>query len=617
VKRSRLVECAAAVAAVLCASAWFHPPVTGEDLWWHLASGREVAKRGAPLFVDVFSFTAAGKTWLNPEWLWDAVAWRLYAWDPQLLAWSNLALLLVLFAVVGETCRATSGSRFAASVAVVGAAACSHTFFDIRPHLATLLFTALLLLVRDAPAAPWLWPLLVALWANVHGGFVFGIGAIGLLVTTHTLTRSVAAGRLTVRWVAWGALAACLVVWLLNPWGGALIRFPLDLLHAASPYRTIREWLPPELTADPRLYGGRFLWLAAAAGGGALLFARRDPFLVLVSAVTFAMALSARRFIPLFAVTAAPLVAVSVAWLQRRATRRWPRLASPTTAIVTTAFGALLAALLLTQVRLRPRLFERWVSMDFFPLEAVRYLNALGPPVRLLNTNVWGGFLMIHAPESRLFIDGRGSAVYPDEIFLDHVAIKDGAPDMATRLARYRFDAAILGKGSGLAQRLTELPEPWVIVYQDVTAVILLPPDSLLLRMPLPTAEDVLGPGWQSSYDRIGRALRDGDRAAAIRELEAEVAADPLRTSAWGYLAILHGLEHDVAAVRTSLAAALRTEPRRRVQLRLAEAEAYLLAGDKRSAIGAYRDLLWHDPGNTGGFRARLAELEREVDRTP
>jgi hypothetical protein len=38
------------------------------------------------------------------------------------------------------------------------------------------------LLVRDAPAAPWLWPPLVALWANVHGGFVFGIGTIGLLV---------------------------------------------------------------------------------------------------------------------------------------------------------------------------------------------------------------------------------------------------------------------------------------------------------------------------------------------------------------------------------------------------------------------------------------------------
>ena len=612
VKRSGPVECVGAIVAVLCASAWFHPPVVGEDLWWHLATGREVAARGGPPLVDVFSFTAAGRPWLNPEWLWDAAAWRLYAADPQILAWSNLAVLFLLFAVVGETCRATSGSRLAASLAVVGAAASSHLFFDIRPHIATLLFVAVVLLLRDTRAAPWLWPPLVALWANVHGGFVFGIATIGLLVATRAVTSSIAAGRLVVQRREWVALALCLAAWLLNPWGAALIQFPLDLLDPASPYREMREWLPPDLSADPRLYGGRFLWLAAAAAVAVPLLVRRDLFLVLLSLVTFSMALSARRFIPLFAITAAPLVAVTVAWLQRRAERRWPLLTAPTAAASATILGVVVTAFLLAQLRLRPRLFERWVRIDYFPREAVRYLNALGPPVRLLNTNTWGGFLMIHAPQSRLFIDGRGNAVYPDEIALEHTAMRTGAPDLPARLARYRFDAAFLGTGSGLATNLTRLPQPWVVVYQDATAVILLPPDSPRLRAPLPTPEQVLGPGWESSYLRVARALRDGDRATAIRELEAVVAADPLRTSVWGHLALLHGLDGDVEAVRTTIAAALRADPRSRVSLRLAEAEAYLKAGDKRRAIGAYRDLRWYDTGDLAGFRERLAELERE-----
>ena len=613
VKRSGLVDCVRAVVAVLCASAWFHPPVVGEDLWWHLATGREVAAHGGPPLVDVFSFTAAGSPWLNPEWLWDAAAWQLYSRDPEILAWGNLAALFLLFALVGETCRATSGSRLAASLAVVGAAASSHLFFDIRPHVATLLLVAVLLLLRDAPAAPWLWPPLVALWANVHGGFVFGIGTIGLLVAMHTLTSSVAVGRLVIRRREWIALALCLVAWLLNPWGVALIRFPLDLLHAASPYRAMREWLPPDLSADPRLYGGRFLWLAAAAAAAAPLVVRRDPFLILLSLVTFSMALSARRFIPLFAITAAPLAAVSVAWLQRRAERRWPLLTAPAVAAGATILGALVAALLLAQLRLRPRLFERWVGIDYFPREAVRYLNALGPPVRLLNTNTWGGFLMLHAPQSRLFIDGRGNAVYPDEIALEHTAMRSGGSDLPTRLARYRLDAAFLGTGSGLATNLTRLPQPWVVVYQDATAVILLPPDSPLLGAPLPTPEQVLGPGWESCYLRVARALRDGDHATAIRELEAVVAADPLRTSIWGHLALLHGLDRDVDAVHTTIAAALRADPRFRVTLRLAEAEAYLQAGDKRRAIGAYRDLRWYDTGDVAAYRERLAELEREA----
>src|SRR4029450_11039864 len=61
-----------------------------------------------------------------------------------------------------------------------------HLFFDIRPHIATLLFVAVILLLHDRTWAPWLWPPLIALWANVHGGFVFGIATIGLLGAGRT-----------------------------------------------------------------------------------------------------------------------------------------------------------------------------------------------------------------------------------------------------------------------------------------------------------------------------------------------------------------------------------------------------------------------------------------------
>jgi hypothetical protein len=610
----RVVDCAAAVVAVLCASAWFHPPIVGEDTWWHLATGREIATRGWPPLVDEFSFTAAGRPWLNPEWLWDAVAWRLYAVNPDLLAWANYVLLLVLFAILWETCRRTSGSRLAASVAVVAAAASCHLFFDIRPHLVTLLLVAVILLLRDAPAAPWLWPAIIALWANMHGGFVFGIGMIGLLVASRTFTASLAARRLVVPRREWLSLAFCLVAWVLNPWGPALIHFPLDLLDAASPYRQMREWLPPDLAIDPRLYGGRFVWLAAAAATGFALVVRRDPFLPLLALVTFAMALSARRFIPLFALCAAPLAAAPVAWLNRRLERRWPMLARPPAAAAATLAGALVAALLLAHVRMRPRLFERWVDMAYFPQEAVRYLNALGPPVRLLNANVWGGFLMMYAPKARVFIDGRGNSVYPDEVFRDHAALRAGGADLPEQVARHRLDAAIVGTGSGLSISLTRLPQPWVTVYQDSAATILVPPDSPVLRSPLPSPEQVLGSGWESYYPRLDRAFARGDRATAARELEAVLAADPLRTAVWGHLALVYGIAGDVDAVRRTIAAALDVEPRRRVQLRLAEADAYLRAGDKRRAIGAYRDLRWYDTGDLAAVRERLAQLEREVE---
>jgi hypothetical protein len=309
----------------------------------------------------------------------------------------------------------------------------------------------------------------------------------------------------------------------------------------------------------------------------------------------------------------APLAALSVAWLERRAVARWPRLVSPWAVLGMTVVGALAAAAVLVPLRLRPRLFERWVDIDIFPREAVRYLNALGPPVRLLNTNVWGGFIMLYAPRCRVFIDGRGNAVYPDDVLLDHAAMRAGTPDFPERLERYHVDAALLGAGSQLAINLTRIPRPWVPVYEDAQAVIILPPDSPLLRSTLPAPEAVLGPGWESYYPRVRRALLRGDRATAIRELEAVVAADPLRTSAWTQLALLHGLDRDVQGVRATIAAALRAEPRRRVKFRLAEADAYLRAGDTVRAVGAYRDLRWYDTGDVAAFRQRLDELERQV----
>jgi hypothetical protein len=99
-----------------------------------------------------------------------------------------------------------------------------------------------------------------------------------------------------------------------------------------------------------------------------------------------------------------------------------------------------------------------------------------------------------------------------------------------------------------------------------------------------------------------------------MREFEAVVAADPLRTSVWGHLALLHGMDGDVEAVRRTIAAALDADPRRRVQFRLAAAEAYLRAGDKRRAIAAYRDCRWYDTGDLAAIYVRLAQLEREVE---
>jgi hypothetical protein len=208
----------APLAALMGAAAWFQPSVAGSDLWWHLAAGREILAARALPSVDHFSFTFAGRPWMHHEWLWGVGYWLAYELDPQLVAWANLGLLVAVFAVAFVVARRHCGSAFGAGAALWGAAAASYWFLDIRPHELTLLFVGIVLLTRDKPWAPWLWPPLMVLWCNLHGGFVFGFGAIGLFALIETLRASFAAKRLAIDLRLWTGVALGLA-FLCNPWG--------------------------------------------------------------------------------------------------------------------------------------------------------------------------------------------------------------------------------------------------------------------------------------------------------------------------------------------------------------------------------------------------------------
>src|SRR5438874_5907379 len=67
---------------------------TSPDYFWHLKTGELVVQNGRPPFHDVFSFTAAGKGWLDHEWLSQVLIYGIQ----QTLGYAGLVLA---FALVG------------------------------------------------------------------------------------------------------------------------------------------------------------------------------------------------------------------------------------------------------------------------------------------------------------------------------------------------------------------------------------------------------------------------------------------------------------------------------------------------------------------------------------
>jgi hypothetical protein len=598
------------LAALIGAGAWFQPAVAGSDLWWHLAAGRQILAQHSVPTTDDFSFTFSGQPWMHHEWLWGVCYSLVYSVAPEAVALANYALLASVFAVWGAVAWRHCRDGLGTALALWAAAATCYWFLDIRPHEVTLLFVGVVALLRESPRARWLWAPLMVVWCNLHGGFVFGFGAIGLIALVQSVEESLAAGRPRVDATLWLGVAAAGAAFLLNPWGWRILEYPAAYLDASSPFRSILEWQPPPKSLDVRGFAGRFFWLVGLAlpGAGIELSGRirkgragGDVYLVLLAGVTFAMAYTSRRFIPLFALTSLPLVARTFGTLLALARQQLPESLRPRAELAASALALAVTLVWWHDVVMFPKPLERWTESHLYPRAALRYARELHAGTRVLNFYNWGGYLMLHAPEMKLFIDGRANTLYSEKLYDDYVNMINvlaGAYDerelggrmgfLAGRLLLYRPELAILPSGPGtLAEALTDPRIGWQLAYVDDVAAVLLPPGSPRLRDPLPDPEAVVGddPQWQVSTAEI--LLARGDTKTARELLEQALARDSLLPLAYGRLALIAGRERDLAGIAAQTERGIAAEPRFEPPLRQQEAQAFEMAGAPDRALWA------------------------------
>jgi predicted Zn-dependent protease len=258
-------------------------------------------------------------------------------------------------------------------------------------------------------------------------------------------------------------------------------------------------------------------------------------------------------------------------------------------------------------------MLERWTESQLYPRAALRYLRALEPGPRLLNHYNWGGYVMLHAPEFKVLIDGRANTLYDEKTYLDYIAISAGGDGLASRLAQYPVDAALLPAGSS---RLTEALESprfgWRVVYSDGVATVLVPPGSARLAQALPRPGDVLGddPDWLLARAQVaaGEGRRDESRAL----VEAAIARDPLLVRAYGQLALQSAEEHDPSGIAAAIERGIAEEPRSAQPLRVLEAVAYEKLGDSARSLAALEQGIPRGPFSRP--EAILAEIAARRD---
>jgi hypothetical protein len=230
-------------------------PLNHTDIWGHMALGRQIVETGHTLTSEPFRFHEEGERFFNPGWL-SQVA--LYLWYEAAGAEGLvLAQMLLAVAAAGAMMLALHARDVLPAWSIVLGVASHFLALPIvgtmRPQsFAPLLCAALLFgLARvERSRLPLFWlPIVMALWANLHGSFLIGLFVLGLWTVGEiyearraTSDSRRAAAELLVRRLTL-LCALCAAATFVNPIGPALL-WQSALFSRGSNLARIIEWQP-------------------------------------------------------------------------------------------------------------------------------------------------------------------------------------------------------------------------------------------------------------------------------------------------------------------------------------------------------------------------------------
>jgi hypothetical protein len=456
-------------------------PLDDGDFWWHLKTGQHIVDNGVIPRTDFFSFTNYGKPWVAHEWLSEVVFYLGYLWFGYGFLIFTFALIAVLaFWLV--TRRLESHPFIFAPAVLLGIWSILPTI-GVRPRVFTLLFSAIYLALLDSFRRNerswhiWLTVPLMAVWVNLHGGFLMGLVLLGLGITGLALdtlleTRSIKGALRRVGTLSL-VLVSCAAAALLNPHGWKIYLFPFEIFMSPVQQQTVRDWLSPNFH-QPELFPLAALILLTIACL-ALSPKRPRPSEVLLFVVTLYMTLKSNRHMAILALVAVPLVVRYLQhWISSLASTAVMTRRPNSTFSKATVFVAI--ALLLPLFVFIPKLAAEVYgppkqNVVRVPIKAVEYMkqHGIGGPT-FTEANMWGGYLIWEAPANPVYIDGRID-MYGDQFVREFINICNSTVAWEEPFTRHQVQNVIARPKSNLARSIQESSE-WQQRYLDEMSVV-------------------------------------------------------------------------------------------------------------------------------------------------
>ncbi|MGA7607243.1 MAG: hypothetical protein WCA79_15100, partial [Anaerolineales bacterium] len=448
------------------------------DMWWHLRAGQDMWQSKSILLTDTFSYTRYGQPWVNAFWISEIIFYLSYKLGEYLA-------ITALVALTGATTfyylfQRMEGNKFVNAFIIILATITAAPIWSPRPQIFSFLILALLdgwlnQIQKNNKGPLWILILVFALWANIHGGWIWGfllLAAYIVGIALNNLSKedlTISANwKFLLQLIFWSLLAGLAIG--LNPNGISIWRLPFTTANVSM---QIQEWASPDFH---QMEFQPLLWMLFLLLVTAVLAKPKMNWVSLLKIIGFAyLTFVSERSIAVFAIIAAPTLAEwtngAIENIKANLSIHIDKEAAP---LFSERINIILNATLLVLIVLTAlgRVYLASTPTEVnknVPVGAVEWLKENKAGGHLFNSYNWGGYLAWSLPQSPVFIDGRAD-LFGNELINDWWNVVDGTPQGFAILDQWKVQTILLEPSWPIIKLLPSAG--WREVYQDQMAVI-------------------------------------------------------------------------------------------------------------------------------------------------
>ena len=455
------------------------------DLARHLRHGMYMLEHHSLIWRDPFSFTRAGQPFVPFEYgsqLIYALVYRI-AGLAGVTIFAGL-LIATTYALMARVLLRHQVDALLVLVTTGAAVLLGYHHWLARPHLLSWVAIVALFGLLESRRRPalWIYPLFFALWANIHGGWLYGIALLGIYFAGNLVEYRVF-DRSAEQWAATRHFAIALPIALI-----ATLATPMSFRLWSHLYTHLGDSYVIDHTSefespDFHSLSSKILLFIVLGALAALVMNRRrmQPAHFLVVFAGAWCSLTAARNLPLLGLTGLAAVALHIDADWRRLPGGWftqwrSAVARGAASASGSAWIVLCTGVLAYVGFGNGKLFGRRIlanefDANSFPVAAVTRARECHLEGRLYSDFAWGGYILFAWPEQRVFIDG-GTDFYGADVMRDAVALSSLDPGWRSVLNRRRVELVLTSVDSRLARELPHTPG-WAVWYRDSVAVIM------------------------------------------------------------------------------------------------------------------------------------------------